>query len=197
MKNFKNLFGTLAVLLAGTGVANAAATGPVTASLSLHGTIVSDTCTFSFPTTAPALNVDAATYSSAEVGGTIGTGVDLGQITALGCNAKTVTLKAQSDAQITGNAERGKFTYTNKPADAKDPLAFLISYAVAGLDQPPEGPIKGNLKLDNTSPVSVNGSSSSFTIPLSLSVLKQEAVDNIGAYAGDFTATVTYTADFS
>lgn len=188
MKNFKKLFGTLAVLLAGTGVANAA---PVTASLNLHGTIVSDTCTFSFPTTAPALTVDAAAYSSAEVGGTIVDGVELGHITALGCNTKTVTLKAQSDGQIAGNAERGKFTYTNKPADAKDPLAFTIDYGAVG------GVTAGNLKLDNTSPVSFSANAASFDIPLSLKVLKQEAVTNIGAYAGDFTATVTYTADFS
>ncbi|EAM2983013.1 TPA: type 1 fimbrial protein [Salmonella enterica] len=189
MKKLNALFGTLAVLLAGSGVANAA--GPATAQLHVHGTIVSDTCTFVFPTTAPVLNVNAADYSSATVGGDIGNAVNLGNITASGCNTNNVTLQAQSDAQITGNVERGKFTYTNKPADAKDPLAFTVGYGAVG------GATAGLLKLDNSAPVTFTADAASFNIPVTLQVLKQDAVDNIGAYAGDFTATVTYTADFS
>ncbi|EAO9251061.1 type 1 fimbrial protein [Salmonella enterica] len=189
MKKLNALFGTLAVLLAGSGVANAA--GPATAQLHVHGTIVSDTCTFVFPTTAPALNVDAAAYSNATVNGKIGDAVNLGNILASGCNTNTVTLQARSDAQITGNPERGKFSYVNKPADAKDPLAFTVGYGAVG------GATAGLLKLDNSAPVSFSVNSASFNIPVTLNVLKQEQVDNIGAYAGDFSATVTYTADFS
>ncbi|EGN2451066.1 type 1 fimbrial protein [Salmonella enterica] len=189
MKKLNVLFGTLAVLLAGSGVANAA--GPATATLNIHGTIVADTCTFVFPTTAPALKVDAADYSGAAEGGSIGAAVNLGNILASGCNTNTVTLQARSDAQITGNAERGKFAYTNKPADAKDPLAFTVGYGAVG------GATAGLLKLDNSAPVTFKPDAASFNIPVTLQVLKQEQVADISAYAGDFKATVTYTADFS
>ncbi|EAN8326081.1 type 1 fimbrial protein [Salmonella enterica] len=186
MNKLNVLFGTIAVLLAGSGVANAA--GPATAELHLHGSIISDTCTFVFPTTAPALKVSGEDYSATNVNGQIGSEVSLGNITVSGCNTKTVTLQAMSDAQIAGNAEKGKFSYTNKPADAKDPLAFSIGYGSSG---------NAFLKLDNSSPVSFNVDSDSLDIPLNISVLKQDSVDNIAAYSGDFSATVTYTADFS
>lgn len=190
MKKLNALFGTLAVLLAGTGVANAA--GSTSATMHVHGTILSDTCTFLFPTTVSGLNVNTTDYSTATVGGKIGEAVNLGNITANGCNTKTVTLKAQSNAQITGDAAKGKFTYTNKPADAKDPLSFTVGYGAVG-----GATTGGVLKLDGSATEAFTPNSDNFNIPVTLNVLKQEQVDNIGAYAGDFTATVTYTADFS
>lgn len=184
--------GVATLLAAGMSSSFAATTTvPSTANLTVSGVITGSTCTVSFPTNATVPEISQAIYESATANAQLGSDVNVGNIQLLGCGGKTVSLTAKGDSPVVGEPSKGYFTYKNTAAGSENPLYYTLATSDK-LDS-------GNFLLDGSAAhsLAVDASDSSHNVPVILKTMKNgSTLSDIDKYVGDFSATVTYTADY-
>ncbi len=181
MNKINNFLGITALLFSGMSSVYAANTN-FSSALTINGTITSASCTASFPGDVTIPAITEADYESAGAGTQLGSDTTVGNISLTGCNSKTVTLTTKGTANLSGDAKKGTFTYSNPAAGTANPLVYTLGY------------IGGDLSLDSSAPVDFSPDKIKYDIPLTLKLMKNgNTLTDINKYIGDFSTTVIYS----
>ncbi|EDT7666252.1 TPA: hypothetical protein O5C63_004820 [Salmonella enterica subsp. enterica serovar Mokola] len=158
--------------------------------LTIHGTILSSTCTATFPTSVTIADITQNTYETAGINAQLGPDVTVGNVVFSGCDGAStnVVLTAKGDTSLTTDSSKGTFTYKNASAGNENPMIYTLGYTA--------GATTGNFDLSGVTPVSFTGTGSTFSVQQSMKVLKNATVADISKYAGEFGTNITYTADY-